>query len=533
MDDESPEATEPEPVTDVSTDGSDSDGYSRRGFIEAASAMAGAAALAGCSGNKGSKNDKKGNSSGSSNNNGNAKKKSTQDFIFWTMRGYNPSVKNAITSTAKGFEDTSDKSVNVQTNVIVWAQVFPKWNAAIQGRTTPNVSEMACEHAVNFGSLGAVKPNTDLYNQYDDWHDAMNVWSKYDGDHWGMPWFVETRPLVYRKDILEKAGHSKPPSTWKEMVRIAQDVSQNTDYPGFVRAGARDFEPGQHMFGLNSQAGSSFYKYENDKWKVNFDSAGTLFSHLFWASQGKKGWDFVQDGWTSMKGTAKSKYFRTKGGGMSQDEQTTLRKARSDEKFKHLRDKLGVEKMPKGPDGTRKTFMGGSCLSQFSDKVTKYSADGLDKKFVQYMLKPDRQADYFEAAAPIFMPVRKSQEKMKLFTSNPTKLPDEWLNSFVEQARDVRRYGVYGGDRDVPFLGAVEGNTTGYSVALSAILGADKDPKKAIVNTANNIRDDANKKLDYTLQKNKKEPSLKDAPDEVQDWIHGTNNTPKIWNPYK
>jgi multiple sugar transport system substrate-binding protein len=37
-----------------------------------------------------------------------------------------------------------------------------------------------------------------------------------DGRLYGLPWYVDTRLLFYRTDILSKAGFSAPPKTWAE-----------------------------------------------------------------------------------------------------------------------------------------------------------------------------------------------------------------------------------------------------------------------------------------------------------------------------
>lgn len=502
------------------TSTSDEGDYSRRGFMETAASMgaAGAAAgLAGCT-------EQFGGGSGS-------KTKGEKDFIFWTMRGYIPEVTKNIKQAAKGFEKHSDSPVNVSTNVIVWNQVFPKWNASIQGQTTPNVSEMANEHAVNFGSLGATAPITDIYDSYDDWYGPMESWASWDDKKWGVPWFVETRPMYYRKDLLEKAGHSKPPKDWKELVKIGKDVVKETGNPGYIEPGARDFTTGQHTFAYTANAGGKFYSKKDGKWQVELDSAGSLFGHLFYASL-KKAWNLTADGWTSQDSSATDKFFRERDAGMAHLGAEDARLARTKE-HAGLRDNVGIQPMPEGPLGKRWSFRGGSCLSPFTDDVSKHDVGDLSNEFVKYMMQPDNQSDYFAASAPVFMPVRKSQEQMDLFTKNPTKLPDDWLDAFVTQAQETRRYGVYGGGQDTPFLGSVEGSTTGYSQAISAILGSNKDPKKALVGMANNVRNEANKKLDYSLKSKSEKPSLDDAPKEVQDWITGSNNTPKIWNPYE
>lgn len=513
---------ESEPTQTMSGDAEEQEeGYSRRGFMQAASAMGAVGATAGLAG-CGNNDD-----SGS----GSSKQKSESDFIFWTMRGYIPEVTKGIKSAAAGFEDYADSPVNMQTNVIVWSQVFPKWNASIQGRTTPNVSEMANEHAVNFGSLGAAKPSTELYNSYDDWYGPMDAWASWDGEKWGIPWFVETRPLYYRTDLLEEMGENKPPSTWTELIRVGQKYAKESGNAAYLEPGARDFTTGQHTFGYTAQAGGQFYSKSDGKWNVELDSAGSLFGHLFYASLSKQ-WDLLPGGVSGMDATATDKYFREKDVLMGHLGAEDARLARTEE-HADLREKVGIRTMPAGPNGENWSFRGGSCLTPFNSDVTKNDVGDLSGSFIKYMMQPDNQSDYFKASAPIFMPVRGSQEDMELFANNTTKLPDQWLDAFVTQAQETRRYGVYGGSQNTPFLGSVEGSTTGYSQAMSAILGSENDPKKAILNMANSIRQEASKKLDYTLSKNDTAPSLDDAPDAAQDWITGANDTPKIWNPYE
>ena len=37
-----------------------------------------------------------------------------------------------------------------------------------------------------------------------------------DGEVYGVPWYVDTRVLFYRSDLLAAAGHPEPPTTWTE-----------------------------------------------------------------------------------------------------------------------------------------------------------------------------------------------------------------------------------------------------------------------------------------------------------------------------
>lgn len=50
-----------------------------------------------------------------------------------------------------------------------------------------------------------------------------------DGTLYGMPMFTDANGLYYRTDLLEQAGYSEPPSTYMELVNMAQDIKEQSD----------------------------------------------------------------------------------------------------------------------------------------------------------------------------------------------------------------------------------------------------------------------------------------------------------------
>mgnify|MGYP002682385620 FL=1 len=55
----------------------------------------------------------------------------------------------------------------------------------------------------------------------------------YNGKLYAIPAFTDGGLLYYRKDLLDKYGY-KPPTTWDELIKIAQDVSKKENIHGFV-----------------------------------------------------------------------------------------------------------------------------------------------------------------------------------------------------------------------------------------------------------------------------------------------------------
>lgn len=524
-----------------------SEEYSRRNFLETAAATGAASAtigLAGCSGDGGDESDgKEGDGDGDGDgggdgNDGGADQTGEQDFLWWTMEGYVPEITQTIKDAAAGYEDAADRPVNVQTEVVVWSDVFQEWTASIEGRSTPNVSQMGNEHATDFGLRGANRPITEVFEQYDDWYEMMDPWASWDGEKWGVPWYLETRPMYHNMEALEAAGHSSPPENWIEMVQTAIDVSEQTDYNGYVDAGARDFIAGQHVFSYTAQAGGNMYDYDEDaqEWRVTVDNSLSLFSHLWYGSFGKE-WDAAPGGWGGIDSQAVIELYMEGRGGMAR--QTGGLASQLVENEPELVENTEVTLVPTGPDGTNWSYYGGGCLSPFTEEVTKYDADSeLEDGFMDYMIQPDVFETQMLAGAPRMLPTRESQEEIQPFTDNPTDMPSDWLDTFVEQAATALRTGIHGGRRNAPFLGALEGSTTSYSVAISSMIGADEDPKQALQKMANNMREAISDQEDYDLPKKGEDelPSLDDlddAPDEVYDWIDGSGEATKIWNPYE
>jgi multiple sugar transport system substrate-binding protein len=554
---------DPEPTaTDGDDTASDAGEYSRRGFMRTAAAAgvtAGGAGLAGCGGDGGDGGDGgsdggdggsdggdggsdggDGGDGGSDGGDGGSDGTSEQDFLWWTMRGYIPAETEAIRETAAGFEDAADQNVNLSTEVITWDSVFQEWEAGLQGRSLPNVSEAGGEHIVNFGHQGAAEPVTDVVEQYDDWYSLSVNEGRYDGDIWGMPWFMELRTSHVNTDMLEEAGVDGPPETWEEIITKGQTVTEELDVTaGWTTPGAQDLVTGQNVSAFNNQAGGAYYGYEDGQWSVEVDSAATLFTHL-WTLSLREQWDVAPGGWGGVNGDSTTELYlsgETPVVHMPSDAARTLVDPLDgvNSEYSDIATATELTAMPAGPTGESHSFAGVSVLGSFTDNASQYAAGSeLSAGFVDYFTQPETLNQHFPEAAPTFTPTRAAQAEMELFTNNPTEVPDSWLQTRLDQAPDAVRYGITDAGRAAPFLGALEGSTLGYSTAISGIIGNDADPKQALRSMGNSIRSTINDAdyTDYTLEEPSSEVSLDDAPDEVQPWITG-DGKPQIHNPYE
>ena len=58
--------------------------------------------------------------------------------------------------------------------------------------------------------------------------------TEYKGHPYLLPYSLDTRLLYYRTDLLEKAGFTRPPETWKELVEYAQALTKDLDGDGNI-----------------------------------------------------------------------------------------------------------------------------------------------------------------------------------------------------------------------------------------------------------------------------------------------------------
>ena len=89
------------------------------------------------------------------------------------------------------------------------------------GDSTPDLAQMGNTWIAELAAIGALAPLDEALAAtpaIDPSDYFAGVWStnQIEGRLYGVPWYVDTRLLFYRKDILAAAGHDHPPASWPE-----------------------------------------------------------------------------------------------------------------------------------------------------------------------------------------------------------------------------------------------------------------------------------------------------------------------------
>jgi len=133
---------------------------------------------------------------------------------FWGM-GREGEV---VAELARDFE-RGNPDVRVIVQQIPWSAAHEKFLTSHVGGSSPDVSQLGNTWIAEFTALRAIAPLDErVAASHDvdraDYFDGIWDTNVVDGVAWGVPWYVDTRVLFYRSDLLAAAGYDSVPGTW-------------------------------------------------------------------------------------------------------------------------------------------------------------------------------------------------------------------------------------------------------------------------------------------------------------------------------
>lgn len=126
--------------------------------------------------------------------------------------------------------------VHVRVQQIPWTAAHEKLLTAFVGRATPDVAQLGNTWVPEFVALDALARLDSRVSRSEVVHASSyfpGVWATnvLDSAPYGIPWYVDTRLIFYRKDLLARAGFPTFPTSWSEWI-AAMRALQAQDGPG-------------------------------------------------------------------------------------------------------------------------------------------------------------------------------------------------------------------------------------------------------------------------------------------------------------
>ncbi|MCA1610386.1 MAG: sugar ABC transporter substrate-binding protein [Acidobacteria bacterium] len=117
----------------------------------------------------------------------------------------------------------------VEVQQIPWTAAHEKLLTAFVGDAMPDLAPIGNTWVPEFQAIGALEPldaRAGASGFLTGADDFSGVWETnvLGGKLWGVPWYVDTRVVFYRRDLLAAAGFPQPPATWSEWRRAMEGV---------------------------------------------------------------------------------------------------------------------------------------------------------------------------------------------------------------------------------------------------------------------------------------------------------------------
>jgi multiple sugar transport system substrate-binding protein len=136
------------------------------------------------------------------------------ELTFWGMGREGEVVGELIAAW-----DAAHPDVTVKVQQIPWSAAHEKLLTAHVGRATPDLAQLGNTWVPEFSALNALAPldarvaSSAVVRRADHF---PGIWDTnvIDGTLYGVPWYVDTRVIFYRRDLLAAAGYDTMPTTW-------------------------------------------------------------------------------------------------------------------------------------------------------------------------------------------------------------------------------------------------------------------------------------------------------------------------------
>jgi multiple sugar transport system substrate-binding protein len=312
--------------------------------------------------------------------------------------------------------------IEVEVQRLPWTAAHEKLLTAYAGETLPDLCSLGNTWIPEFTALNALTPLDELARAsrdiaLEDYFPGILDSNRVDGPLFGIPWYVDTNVLYYRRDLLQQAGFNAPPVTWDEWTQMLGAIKALVGADRYsILLPLNEFWPLvtlslQHSSELLRDHGR-FGNFRNPDFRRTLEFYASMFRRE-WApkmtnTQISNVWDEFGRGMFSfyISGPWNIAEFRKR---MPRD----------------LQDAWMTAPMP-GPNGPGVSSAGGASLVIFSHSQSKPATWAV----MEYLSRPSVQERFYELTGN--MPPRRSTWQSAALTASP------YAKAFLTQLDRVR-----------------------------------------------------------------------------------------------
>jgi multiple sugar transport system substrate-binding protein len=335
--------------------------------------------------------------------------KATGTISVWAMGGEG----EKLPILAKEFE-AANPGVKINVTAIPFDSAHDKLATAITAGKTPDVSQIGTTWMGEFASQ-ALDPTPASIDK-SSFFDGAQKTTEVGGTAYGVPWYVETRVVFYRKDLAAKAGITTLPTDWAGLKAMAKAMQTKANAKWGI-----DLQPGgqgswQSVLPFAWSNGASVTTADDKKF--TFDTPETAEAVKYYQS-------YFTDGIAAKQLPLNSRTASFVSGKVPMFISGPWESSGIDTLGgPSFKDKYGVMAMPKQKTAT--SFVGGSDIAVFKASKNRDSA----WKFVQWLSDPKTQVKFYGLSTDL--------PAVKSAWTDPSLSSDTKLAVFGKQLEDAK-----------------------------------------------------------------------------------------------
>jgi multiple sugar transport system substrate-binding protein len=129
--------------------------------------------------------------------------------------------------------ERSHPGIRVKVQQLPWTAAHEKLLTAFAGDVTPDICQLGNTWVPELVALDALEPldgyaaSSTIVNAADYF---TGIWdtNRIGGRLYGVPWYVDTRLVFYRRDLLSDAGFSAPPRSWDQWTQMLAAIARQS-----------------------------------------------------------------------------------------------------------------------------------------------------------------------------------------------------------------------------------------------------------------------------------------------------------------
>ena len=143
-------------------------------------------------------------------------------LTFWAMGAEGTAVPQLVPEFER-----RNPGISVEVQAVPWTAAHQKLLTAYAGDSLPDISQIGNTWVSEMAAIGALSATPAFASDLlEDQFPAVLETNRIDGQAMATPWYVDTRLLFCRTDLLSQAGYDAVPDTWAEWKRAMHGIKR-------------------------------------------------------------------------------------------------------------------------------------------------------------------------------------------------------------------------------------------------------------------------------------------------------------------